>query len=533
MTNEKWIKTTANARELFVDKFYNYKNTKQKNFLLLKSVLGVLLTFLVLVSWSSASPIGSAADDNYHLPSIWCGSFSEQCQTTNGKFLVPSETLTGMCYIIWIDRDIKRYNENASCTVNDSSNFQETDFINQSTELYPNLFYDVSSIFVGDSVESSVLRIRLFWSSLFLFLVSVIYFTGRKAIKSGLLSMIAILGVPLIVFLVASTNPSSLQITTIGLLPFALTGLFDENTTSRNKKVLFWVSIVLVFGGVSSKPESFIYVGLIILATILFNHKSSKKLTYSVPLVFVFALSIYIFDVINMLQKVEKNITNTAIPLLPLQWELLSHNISNFHQFLAGFWGFYWGLGWKFEPPLNDTLAYFQFLLWLSILILGYRRIIGRSRKTIIAILVFFLISIPISTLQKGYFKVGDIVQPRYMLPFGVAVTGVILISVISSSTLKTKNFDTKVIEALIKVAAILSFAAGTNTIWIMLVRNVNGLDHRTLDLGPNSWWWEHAIISPTWIFILQTVSLLCVLLVFLRRPLTFEGIESKSGERK
>jgi hypothetical protein len=138
-------------------------------------VLLIILGLTVLGTWSVASPVGSAADDNFHLASIWCGTFSEHCNKSNEDYQVPSETLLGMCNIIWIDKNIEKYNQNAKCTSNAPNKYQKTSYFNQKNGIYPSLFYDISSIFVGNSVQSSVIKIRIFWSVIFLILVIVIF----------------------------------------------------------------------------------------------------------------------------------------------------------------------------------------------------------------------------------------------------------------------------------------------------------------------------------------------------------------------
>lgn len=490
-------------------------------------VFMAILGFIVLGTWSMASPVGSAADDNFHLASIWCGTFSEECKEDNGNFLVPAETLSGMCNIIWIDRNLDKYNQNARCTTEKTKIYQETDYINQKNVIYPSLFYNISSIFVSENVQTSVVKIRIFWSVFFLFLTTLIFVNSDKQIKSAIMIILILFGIPLMSFLIASTNPSSLQITSIGLLPFAMTSLLRKNLKSENRAIMFCLTLFLIVTAVGSKPESFIYVAAVIVSAMILNKDSIEIKKWAIPSILVFILSVYAFKVITMLQEVQKVVTNSAIPLFPFQWKLLVSNLVNFHEFLAGFWGFYWGLGWKFEPPLNNWLAYFQFITCFLVLIIAFSRIKVVVDRIVLTFLIIMMISVPIATLQKGYFKVGDIVQPRYLLPFGIAVSAIVIIAALKNIETDSKNIS--LFRIFLGGAALLSVASGINSMWLILVRNVNGLKSNSIRLNGDSWWWNNLFISPSATFYIHTVSLLLFAIISLLRLDIFLNVKSKN----
>ena len=61
-----------------------------------------VLLFLTLVAWAYASTVGSSPDDNFHLPSIWCGLGLREglCEESGDPAtrLVPSALLDATCY---------------------------------------------------------------------------------------------------------------------------------------------------------------------------------------------------------------------------------------------------------------------------------------------------------------------------------------------------------------------------------------------------------------------------------------------------
>jgi hypothetical protein len=286
------------------------------------------------------------------------------------------------------------------------------------------------------------------------------------------------------------------------------------------------MTLFLIVTAVGSKPESFIYVALVMVAVIIMNKNSMEIKKWTLPSTLVLILSIYAFKVISMLQEVQEVVTNSAIPLFPFQWKLLTSNLINFHEFLAGFWGFHWGLGWKFEPPLNNWLAYFQFIICFLFLIIAFSRIKFVIDKSVLTILFIMLISVPIATLQKGYFKVGDIVQPRYLLPFGIAVSAMVIIASLKSVETDSKNRS--LFRIFIGAAALLSVASGINAMWLILVRNVNGLNSNSIGLKEDSWWWGNLFISPSFTLYIHAGSLLLCAILSLFKLQNFLNLNDK-----
>ena len=471
------------------------------------SVSFVLGLFLVFISWGLSSPIGSAADDTFHLPSIWCDADYKNntgCDLDKNEAKI-AEVLIGStnCYTQWAEIKKEVYKKSARC-VNSALSGQtliETNRINSINALYPKLYYKISSYLVDNNYEKSIILLRIFWTAFFCVnILLLLLFSSLKLVKS-VKSTILFAGTPLLLFLIPSTNPSGVVCTAL----FSIAGwcLNAINTTRIRIQLINILMIVInTVVAIGSRADSFIFLIIIVTGCLFLMDVKNRIRMFCIALYvsLVLVLNFFVFASSEFVNMSTGGLGQSGLSNLS-NLDLAVENLWNFHSYIAGFWGYYWGLGWKFEPymptivPVSLTILFFTSFLGTSF------SNIPRTKIVTISTLVGVLISIPIYQLQISDAPVGELVQPRYLYPYFLSL------ALILRYWLKEKNV--KSISRKIKTGSIF-FSVFTLIIqWFLLVRNVNGLNSLSLELNSSdSWWWTNLPVTPSFLMLLTFIGL-------------------------
>jgi hypothetical protein len=486
------------------------EKTKKKIFLLF---FPLLFSYFTLISFSS--PVGSSADDNYHLPSIWCSNQdnSDICKKNGNKYFVPPEIngSTFGCYIIWVDKKVSRYNISAKCIDNPRSKdrLAETEFLNQRNKLYPPVFYEISRIFVDNDYSKSVLQIRIFWGGFFtIFLMFAFYMLPEKLRYRIILMLSAVIS-PVFAFVVSSTNPSSGAFISLFFAPIFMHILLTSQTKFHSISSAIVFSILVILGG-GSRADAGIFLILIIVAMCILYREKIKDVFILTTILTNLIFVVYFLSLSRQFSASTNGMSGTST-LFPFNTELFYYNLIRLPEYFAGFWGYHWGLGWKFEPPLNNFYTLIASFASIFFLLKIFFELSVKVKKYIVALFLFLLI-IPLAMFQNSNVLVGDSIQPRYMFPLAVGIMNLIAVSSFSfpafSTTLKKQLFCL--------VPVFLFFASSISTSYIMLQRNVNGLAGRPFStIDSNSWWWQNFPVSPSTIFLFHIIATICLSFIF------------------
>ena len=126
--------------------------------------------FISIGSWAFSSPVGSSPDDDFHLGSIYCGSFASEdlCGQIDSIHNFPGGVVdSSACFAF-------QPATNALCTETKlSGQGGKTDRINQVGGGYPGGFYNFFSMFASKNVIEATLLIRLTNSLIFSILVGI------------------------------------------------------------------------------------------------------------------------------------------------------------------------------------------------------------------------------------------------------------------------------------------------------------------------------------------------------------------------
>ncbi len=420
------------------------------------------LFFLVLAGWALTSPTGSSPDDDFHLTSIWC---SDGEQPGRCVFLaddtrsVPAAVVdAASCYAF-------KPEVSAGCVTGLPDAFVVTDRANDVQNLYPTLFYRAMSLLVGPDVERSVLVMRLMNALIASVLLGFALRLAPVAVRSAVIVTVVVGYLPLGLSLIPSTNPSSWAIT--GIMMLAVFGLTLLHRTDWRSPVTWLVGALTVFSAVlaiGSRVDAMAYAVITAIVILIYSGWRQARLVWPAVVILAFICLGAITSYLTF------GTPGGAEPMgeQPQTAGLFTTNLLYLPALVQGVVGG-WSLGW------NDT-AMPPLVPIVGILVLGaltYRGLSDVRARRGLAILVSaaMVFAIPLTFLQREGLGVGEVVQPRYILPL-VLLTVLML-------TLGNTVEDPLPISA--SVATVLWISLSTSAVlafWAYAHRYVIGADY-------------------------------------------------------
>jgi hypothetical protein len=500
-------------------------------------LLGVfLLTVLTFGSWAFSSAVGSAADDDYHLSSIWCASFAgNTCEVDpEGEGVFIPESLREGIYCYYHNQF-----QSAGCQpfMDGTDPRPDVPFAhnNPSRNLYPNGYYNFHNLFKVDSIEATALTVRFVNLGIFLGAGFLLFYALPRRLRSTWVWVWIIGLVPMGMFVIPSSNPSSWAITAVAAGWIALLGYLE--TRGLRAWILGLVFIASAILAVSARVDAVLYLGFASLVAIWLSATRGKELVKKIwpgliPLtVVVVALIINPANLERVVGGLGSRDEYTSDPLpwsSPAQmlggsafdWGLLWHNFWNIPGLWLGiFGGSPWGaLGWLDTIMPQIVLAGTMAVL-VTIVIISLRSADKKQLTAFFAVLAA-LWAMPLYLLQLGGFVTGEQIQPRYMLPLMIVLLGTLLVRQDGKPLLTKPGELWFVIIALTLANAI---ALHTN-----IRRYTTGMGVQGFNLdSPREWWWLFFpdFLGPTLLWAIGSVSFGVLLWALLFRvvPGTFD----------
>jgi len=443
-----------------------------------------LLLFMTLAAWSMGSAVGSSPDEDYVLTSIWCGTegnppYCRKDPDRDHAMILPIMAAEPSLCFRQLGQDYS-----AKCQEGIYDQEISTNHYN-SGDLFPSVYLSAARVFVGVDVEASVVQMRMFSSFLAsVLIISACAFFWKKN-SDLLLAWLAVIA-PVTSYFIASVNTSSW--TLIGTTCFTLTFIAALKNREHPK---IWLpasglALFALWFTNSSRYEGK-YVLLLLAMAILYSElapkhsKITKKsiLIGSAILPVIFLINRY-FDKFNgplnifndPRVEVSDGITTTAN-------NLLVNNIITLPRFITGFFGS-WGLGW-FELELTSTVWLFTLQAFLLIIVFSLRKSSNFHRLIFSALFAVMCVAIVFAN-QKTFSKVGNVIQPRYFLPFFLGI-------VIIAAANKTERYP----DSLVITVAILATISNSIALRDTIRRYTTGQDvfiSKSLN-SPIEWWWQ------------------------------------------
>jgi hypothetical protein len=495
----------------------SYPSAKKVSFRIRWASIAIVSAILTLSGWALSSPIGSSPDDDFHLPSIWCGQGFRDglCEEDINPDLVK------VPYTTFSNSACFQFDENKSgaCVYDESlASFSRANLIDN---LYPTVYYWSMSWFASDDVVASTITMRVVNSLLavigFTVLIVALPLQLRRIPLVGLLVSV----IPLGVFLIASTNPSGWSY--VGILLFFSSYLaFLSKEASREKLVLAIIAGVSLLLAAGSRVDAAVYaviamgVGLIL--------QFSRKLFSPINVAFSLALlltSVYSYLSVSTGSEVVGG--SLALTSEVETTPSLFVNLASLPNLWIGVFGTS-GLGWLDTnmPAIvwATTLSIYSTMIFASVKWFSWRQAIAVSA-------VFFaLIAIPLYILTVSGLSVGQQVQPRYLLPLIALLGAAVVFRESTSSGLELTRGQAWIIGTGL-------FIANTIAIHLNARRYITGMDQQGVNLDKNiEWWWADFPLSPNLVTWSASIAFALFLMAIwkLREPL---GLPGYSQEEK
>jgi membrane-associated HD superfamily phosphohydrolase len=166
-----------------------------------------------------------------------------------------------------------------------------------------------------------------------------------------------------------------------------------------------------------------------------------------------------------------------------------------------------WGIG-SLEVRMPGSTHVIAFMIFVSIIFLAVRYANYLELQSIFTQIVFIL-AIPLFTLTRSNLRVGEWVQPRYILPIFYGLIMLSILIILNNSNMFNK-YSLYIMGALTNIAY--SFA-----IYTTLRRYTVGLSEFNFNLvSNNSWWWDFKYLpSPFIVYLFSSLSFL-ILSIFI-----------------
>lgn len=459
--------------------------------------------FIALLSWAFSSPVGSAPDDTYHLPTVWCswGEHESCVRDGEGSFAAP-QMITEVC-------TYQRPQVSAACEylrTDELMTVGHLQYVGSDTSLQGNdPYHRVLRVFVGSDAGQSALNMRVFNVALASLLFATALIVSGGGVRRALALSWLVAVVPLGMFMMSSTNPSSWAIMGVGTYwAFLLTAIRRHRWDWRR-----WAAVggsvasagiaiggrtdALVFIAGSTVAVAFIAwprirrnklvllgIGVVLLAVAVLTIATSMR--NRIVLLFQ-GVGDSVGTDPRLLESGANPTVNHVLELPSFLWALVGGQPPTFGFPTA----YQWGLGWLDTsiPSVTGILM----LLSLAIVIawgLGTYNV----RKVVAVAVAFLTLSSAILLPLEGVnYAPTFVTQPRYFLPM--------LFVVIAMIALRPR-FTSRPRLALIVLLVGSVFLANAAAHLASLHRYTNGelLPWMRMDLEP-SWWWLGAPVGP------------------------------------
>ena len=512
----------------------------------LTAVVAVVLLMVSFGSWAFSSAVGSAPDDDYHLSSIWCSSFAgDTCEVDPGGegVYIPESLREGIyCYY-------HNPTQSAGCQpfMDGTDPRPDVPFAhnNPSRNLYPDGYYNFSNLLKTDSIEATALAVRLVNLGIFLGMTISLFFLLPHRLRTTWVWMWVIGLVPMGMFIIPSSNPSSWGITAVASGWIALLGYLE----SRGPRAWALGALFILAGvlALNARIDAVLYLGLASVVAVWLSPTRGRELLMKIWPGFIVIALVVIQLIVNPanLERVVQGIgqrSDTISDPLPwttspevadgsaFDWALLWNNLWSIPGLWLGIFGGYpWGsLGWL-DTALPQVVLVGTMTVALGVTFLAVR---SADKKKIVGLIVMLgaIWVMPLYLLQLGGFLAGEEVQPRYLLPLMMVLLGTVVLTNDGSPIVSDRGRLWFILAALTIANAI---SLHTN-----IRRYTTGITIQGFNLdSPREWWWPFfpEFFGPTLLWAIGSLAFggLLWLLLFRVVPSITESLDIKNHSRE
>jgi hypothetical protein len=454
--------------------------------------VAIVSAILTLSGWALSSPIGSSPDDDYHLANIWCGQgFREGlCEKDVNPIIikVPATTFSNsLCF---------QFDETKSGACSYDNSLKPFSRSNAVENLYPPLYYWSMSWFASEDIAASTIAMRITNSILAVLAFSLVIFLLPHHLRRIPFVSLLVSALPLGVFLIASTNPSSWAYFSMIIFFSSYLGFLNSDTY-RNKWIFGSLSAVSLMLAAGSRPDAAIYAVIAIGLAILLNLSRTlfSPVNVVTSLAFVTA-SAYSYLSLGIGPAVVSG--GLALPDQESSAPSFFVNLASLPNLWVGVFGTS-RLGWvDTEMPAivwAVTLSIYTGLIFSSVRWFSFKQSVA------VSLAFLALVIIPLYILTVSGLSVGQQVQPRYLLPLIALLGATALYRGSSALGLELTRGQVWIIGAGL-------FVANTISLHLNARRYITGMDQQGVNLDEDiEWWWSEFMLSPNVVWLGGSVS--------------------------
>ena len=441
------------------------------------------LSFCISASWAIASPPGSSPDEDAHLTTAWCIS----------KYGI------GECLKVPL-----RVVESGKCFFLDADNLPTCEYGLKKIEVNPervmnkNIYYKVLGYFITQSdIDKSIIKMRMINALISSIVLMIVILLSTKNVSNATIMGWLIVNVPLGFFIISSINSSSwAYVFTSALFPL-LYNLFKKDFWDIY--IIFKISLMVILFYSSSQVRYdvllFLSIYLVTFIPMLFSSDFNEKKTFRFLKNKLILSGVSIISSIFLLKEIWNRSRQVEFRDYDIsEWE----NFTRLPSIITGIFGS-WGLG-SLEVRMPSITFILAISVVLSIIYLSFKYA-NYSEIQALVNLIIFAFAIPFFVLVRSNLRVGEWLQPRYILPIFYGILMLSLLIIIRK--INRQNIYTLIVTGVLITLAY-AFAFYTT-----LRRYTIGLSAYDFNLvNESSWWWSFEYIpSPLFVFIISVTS--------------------------
>lgn len=451
------------------------RSSRSSRWKLLFAILIPILAFVSVGAWSVSSPVGASPDDDFHLASIWCGlgdrgGLCENRADDAVERYVPTAVTTATCYAY-------HNGDSADCWNGEAEGMSKVKRANVD-RLYPPLFYGTMSVFASPNVAASVMAMKLFNSAVAVGLLTGVFFALPRRLRPALIVSVVATAVPLGMFVYGSTNPSSWALLSAATVWITVYAAFE--TDGRRRWILLGLAVVGAVMGGGARADAAVYAVFGVLLALLLGVRSRRPpLSPLIVAGVITMLSVVFYLSAWQGSSIVGGVDSERPPLSGSQH--LSNLLSAPSLWTGALGG--WGLGWLDTPMPAVVSVLATAVFWGAFFVGGGRASLRRGVAIGLGVAAMWLV--PVVLLGQSRMLVGELIQPRYLMPLMIITLGV------ASARLDIARAwgGFRCIAAIGALALANTVALHTN-----IQRYTTGLDRLTADPGADAeWWWAWA----------------------------------------
>ena len=434
-----------------------------------------VLLFLSLAAWVVSSPVGSSPDDDYHLAMTYCAADAAECTDAGAR--------VGYCFAM-------QPLVSADCSLTGTQTVPRAEGVVQGH--YPPFYYAYASVFVGDTLATSTLHIRLANSLLAVAMaLGSIALTARPLRRAVALSWLVV-SVPMAMFFIASINPNSWSIVGIAALWGPLLSLltapggggatFGHGLGVRAAVARIVFIVLAAFISVAGRTEGALFLPIIAVTLAVFaiprHPLSERRLLARLVVPATPLLLSILFLVLFAGSKAGVTPSAAAASGEPYRgWNVVQHALNSMlgHLGMPGIPGATLGI---YDVPVPAIAAVAAVAAAGGVVLLGLGVMYGRKALALALYvsLVFALIAVLWSRVPWEYY------QPRYFIPLAFVGVGLCLLPRPTDGPLEGDEVEgdaaaVPVITRLQLLVVVLAVAvANSATLMSTLIRYVRGV---------------------------------------------------------